>query len=135
MAWTSRRADFEGLQSYLLRRWDIGCQRGPSTKPTPEVLVEIIDVIIYQDPPVGVPCLEAERPVVWGSPARTPRGSEGPGRIGFRPFPPVPATGVDDQPSDPLLRPRGRKVFWRLWTFRPVAITSAAMSPGTIGGT
>ena len=28
---------------------------------------------IYQDPPVGVPCLEAERPVVWGSPARTPR--------------------------------------------------------------
>ena len=35
----------------------------------------------------GVPCLEAcleaERPVVWGSPARTPRGSEGPGREVF----------------------------------------------------
>ena len=26
-----------------------------------------------------MPCLEAERPVVWGSPARTPRRSEGPG--------------------------------------------------------
>ena len=30
--------------------------------------------MFYQDPPVGVPCLEAERPVVWGSPARTPTG-------------------------------------------------------------
>ena len=29
--------------------------------------------VTYQDPPVGVPCLEAERPVVWGSSARTPR--------------------------------------------------------------
>ena len=34
---------------------------------------------LYLDPPVGVPCLEAERPVVWGSPARTLR-QEGPGR-------------------------------------------------------
>ena len=33
----------------------------------------------YQDPPVGVPCLEAERPVVWGSPLDTPK-TEGPGR-------------------------------------------------------
>ena len=34
--------------------------------------------VLYLDPPVGVPCLEAERPVVWSSPARTPR-QEGPG--------------------------------------------------------
>ena len=38
---------------------------------------------IYQDPPVGVPCLEAI--LVWGSPARTPRWSEGPGIL-FFPF-------------------------------------------------
>ena len=35
--------------------------------------------MLYQDSPVGVPCLEAYR-YVWGSSARTPR-QEGPGRI------------------------------------------------------
>ena len=35
--------------------------------------------VSHQDPPVGVPCLEAKRPVVWGSPASTPGRSEGPG--------------------------------------------------------
>ena len=35
---------------------------------------------VYQDLFGGVPCLEAERAVVWGSPARTPR-QEGPGRV------------------------------------------------------
>ena len=103
MAWTSRRADFEGLQSYLLRRWDIGCQRGPSTKPTPEVLVEIIDVIIYQDPPVGVPCLEAERPVVWGSEA--PGHLEAPGIAEFS------RTGFGGIRG---LKPRGFWLFFRL---------------------
>ena len=73
----------------------------------------------------GVPCLEAERPVVWGSPARTPRsrkvleGTVGSPRIWaatrcrvLRCFEGDPCEGVESDPCH-----GGHELgFLRLWT-------------------